>query len=52
MVYGGKCSLPIDHDFSNLCDYKAHAVIELIQARHDLKESVQSKLEATNKLMA
>ena len=52
VVYRQEPSLPIDHAFSVPCDCKVYTVIDLIQAHHDLWESVQSKVEANNKLVA
>ena len=52
VVYGWEPSLPIDHAFSNLCDCKVHSVTKSIQAHHGFQESVQSKLKATNRLIA
>ena len=51
VVYGWESFLPIDYVFSNLQYCKVYAVIELIQVYHKLHESIQSKIEATNRLM-
>ena len=46
-MYEWEPSLPIEHASYDLHDCKVYNMIELIQACHDLKESVQSKLDVS-----
>ena len=47
----GNPPYPLTMLFSDLNDCNIYTVTELIKAYHDLQESVQSKLEATNRSM-